>query len=297
MSTMTKVFAVLLVVFSIAFTVMTVSIVAQTADWKETALRYRQHAQVADTNLRNQIAASAAELATANDTIQQHLETIADLEVDVKEKDEEVGELQLQIARAEAEKSNAQAINRGLLAQLENSEKTKAQYRQQRDDLEHTHIDLTRRNIDLNDRVNELTAQIVVMMEQKRQFEQQINILKGENEKLARATHAVSVGGLLEEPAGAAMARVVAASPVSATAIRGKVIDVLGDVITVSVGSTDNVKEGMIFVVHRNDRYLGDLKITLVDPDQSAGRAMGRSFSVQPGDSVTDAVAMSSSRG
>ena len=80
MSTLTKVFIVLLSVFSIAFTTMTVSIVAQWADWKELANDYQQHAVVADTNLRHMIAANAAELAAANDTIRGHLEQIGELE-------------------------------------------------------------------------------------------------------------------------------------------------------------------------------------------------------------------------
>ena len=60
LSTLTKVFAVLLVFFSIAFTVMTVSMVAQTTNWKDTAQKYEEHALVADTNLRNLIASSAS---------------------------------------------------------------------------------------------------------------------------------------------------------------------------------------------------------------------------------------------
>ena len=60
MSTLTKVFIVLLVVFSIAFTTMSVSLVAQMTDWRETAEKYEEHARVADANLRHLIAANAA---------------------------------------------------------------------------------------------------------------------------------------------------------------------------------------------------------------------------------------------
>ena len=51
MSTLTKVFIILLVLFSLTFTVMTVSIVAQIPDWRGTADKYAEHARVADTNL------------------------------------------------------------------------------------------------------------------------------------------------------------------------------------------------------------------------------------------------------
>ena len=65
MSKFSKVFTVLLVVFSVAFTSMAVSVVSRTTNWKETAERYEQHARVADTNLRNLIAASALMITSA----------------------------------------------------------------------------------------------------------------------------------------------------------------------------------------------------------------------------------------
>jgi len=66
-STLTKVFVVLLAVFSVAFTSMTVSHVAQTTNWKDTAEKYREHAGIADTNLRHAHAAYSAQLANARD--------------------------------------------------------------------------------------------------------------------------------------------------------------------------------------------------------------------------------------
>ena len=69
MSGLTKIFVVVLAFFSIAFTSATVSMVARTANWKDTAEKYREHAKVADTNLRHEIAAGAALLAAARDEV------------------------------------------------------------------------------------------------------------------------------------------------------------------------------------------------------------------------------------
>lgn len=297
MSTLTKVFTVLLVVFSIAFTVMTVSITAQTTNWKDLATKYRQHAQVADTNLRNMIAAEAASLATANDAIKDHVATIGQLETKLQDKSREVSQVQSELARSASEKSSSEAVNRGLLAQLESSEKARAEYQRQRDELEHSNIDLERRNIDLNDRVNEQTARIAVMLEQKRQYEQQINILQEESRKMTAGGRRPSAGMTFEEPAAAGMSGVTAESPVAATAIRGKVLEVSGNIVTISVGAADGVQQDMIFVVHRGEQYVGDLKINMVDPHQSAGRPVGANFTPRPGDQVTDALRLGSSRG
>ncbi len=297
MSTLTKVFVVLLVVFSIAFTVMTVSIVAQTANWRDTALRYEQHAAVADTNLRNLIAANSAEAATARDAVNSHLGRIADLETDLQTSRNELAQLRSELAKAASAKSSADAMNRGLVAQLQATEAARVEYRDQRDDLEKQGIDLQRRNIDLNYRVNELTSRLAVLLEQKRQFEQQINILHDENEKLAMAGRHRSIGAYLEEPAGAAMSDVSAMTPVAPAAIRGKVVEISGNIVTLSVGSADGVKTDMVFVLHRNGNYVGDLQINLVDPNQAAGRMIRSNFAPRVGDEVTDANWLGASRG
>ncbi len=297
MSTLTKVFVVLLVVFSIAFTSMTVSMVAQTTNWKDTAEKYKQHARTADTNLRHQIAASAAMLAGAKDTMRDDLERIHGLERDWGSCRDRNVEIESDMAGATAEKNTLGAMNSALVDQLQVAEAARAEYRKQRDGLETRNIDLEQRNIDLNDRVNELTAQITVLIEQKRQYEQQIHILRAENEKLAQRARVSSSSVALEAPEGAAIADVLALTPVARSAIRGRVLEVSGGLVTVSVGSADGVKKNMVFVIHRGDQYVGDLKIGVVDPNQSAGRLVRPGSSPAPGDSVTDALRIGGSRG
>ena len=288
MSTLTKVFIVVLVVFSIAFTTMTVSMVAQQTNWRTLAERYREHANIADTNLRHQIAASAAELATAQEVIQSHLSKITGLEAQGSKNTTALAEMEANLARSAAEKSSADAMNAALLAQLESTEKARGTYQTQRDDLERRSVDLERRNIDLNDRVNEQTARIAVLMEQKRQYEQQINTLHG----------GTRMSGLpSEDPASAAIQGVSPASTAVAGAINGTIVDVAGSVVTISVGAADGVRKDMVFVVHRNDQYVGDLQITMVDPDRAAGRPVGAAFAAQSGDRVTDAAGLGSPRG
>ncbi len=296
MSTLTKTFVVLLVVFSIAFTSMTVSIATQTTNWRETAQQYEEHARVADTNLRNLIAANAAELAAAADAVNSHLERTGELERQLEASRRDTEQAQAGLRRAASEKSSAEAINRGLLAQLQSSEAASKEYHKQRNDLELRAIDLERRNIDLDDRVNELTAHVAVYLEQKRQYEQQINILRTENEKLAREARKLSTGLAMEQPGGAG--DVTPMTPVAATAIRGKVLDVSGDIVTISVGTADGVKTDMVFIIHRNsNEYVGDLKISLVDPERSAGRLVRSRYTPGPGDMVTDALNFGGSRG
>ncbi len=297
MSILTKVFIVLLVIFSIAFSSMTVAIVAQSSNWRDTAEKYKENARITSTNLRHEIAASAALLAAARDDARDHLERISQLDANVQAARSESSGLRGEVKRATHEKSSAEAINRGLLAQLEVVEGARAEYQKQRDGLESRNIDLERRNIDMNDRVNELTARTAVLLEQRRQYEQQINILRGQNEKLSLQTRGTSGAAVFEHPEGAAMTGVQALTPVAATAVRGKVLEVANDLVTIGVGSADGVKKDMIFVIHRNGEYIGDLRITLVDPNQSAGRVVRSTLAPTTGDDVTDATSLAGLRG
>ncbi len=297
MSALTKIFIVLLVVISIVFTSVTISAVVQTPNWRETAEKYREHALTADTNLRYQIAAGAARLATARDEVQARMERINRLQTDLQECSDEATRARAEVARAASEKSSAEAVNRGLLAHLQVSEAGRAEYRGQREELERRNIDLERRNADLSDRVNELTATTTVLLEQKRQYEQQINILRAESEKLARQTGRLSAGSMLEEPEGVVLHHVEAVTPVAATAIRGTVLEVSGNLVTLSVGSADGVKKDMVFVVHRDAEYVGDVRINLVDPNQSAGRLIRSTVTPTPGDNVANEASLTASRG
>ena len=74
----------------------------------------------------------------------------------------ELAKLRTDVARVDAEKSSAEAMNRGLLAQLEAARSGETEIRKQLADIERRNVELERRNIDLNDRVNEQTAQIAV---------------------------------------------------------------------------------------------------------------------------------------
>ena len=282
MSTLTKVFVVLLCIFSIAFTSMTVATVARTTHWRDTALKYEEHARVADTNLRHEIAANAALLATAREEVRSLSNSIGGLESQLATARSEAAQYRAQLAKVEAEKSSAEAMNRGLFSQLQVADSARGEYRKQRDGMETTNVDLSRRNIDLNDRVNELTARVDVLLEQKRQAEQQINMLQ------AAAGRPMT----FESVEGVAMQGVEALTPVASRKISGQVSEVSGNMVMISVGSADGVKKDMVFVVHRDGEYVADIQVDLVDPSQSAGRLVRSSGMPQAGDTVTDAQSM-----
>lgn len=289
-------FIVLLSVLSIVFTVLTISVVAQTNNWKELADKYQDNARISDTNLRNMIAASATVEATSRDAIRSHLAHIGEMETQMQTSSAELAKLRTDVARVEAEKGSAEAMNRGLLAQLEAARSAESEYRKQLTEIERKNIELERRNIDLNDRMNEQTAQINVLDEQKRHFEQQLNVLRNEAEKLSGQSRRAMSGVSTENPAGAAMSNVTALTPGGAAAIRGQVLEVKDNLVEISTGSADGVRKDMVFVISRNNQYVGDLKITHTYPNRSAGLMVMTKSAPMLGDQATDAMAAQNPR-
>ena len=297
MTTLSKVFVVVLAVFTIAFTTLTIGFVAQTPNWKDLADKYRTNTKVVDTNLRHVTAVSAAVQAAAEDRIRDREDVIHRLEGDLEKANQEVASLKAELAKVASEKSGTEAMNRGLFAQLKVAGDARTEYRNQRDELEMQNAKLQDVNIDLDDRVNEQTAQIVVLREQIRQFEQQINILKGENQRLAQTARRAGSGAGMEAVGGVALSGVTAVSPVASTSIRGEIVKFDGKRAMISVGSADGVKQDMIFVVYRDGTYVGDLQISLVEPDQAVGRIVQSTTDIQVGDAVADVLTMGTSRG
>lgn len=297
MSILTKLFTVILVVASIVFTTVAVSTTARTTDWKKLANDYEAQYRIADTTIRNQNAAAAAQIATLRDSINAYDSRDGALRAELAKAREEINAKDIALKQAVADRASAEAMNRGLLAQLSVSENNAEEYRKQRDSLEQRNMDMEKRNLDLNERVNEETAQIAVLLEQRRQYEQQINILKSENEVLSQKARAVATGAQLEHPTGAGIAQVTALTPIASTAVRGRVLEIDSDIVTLSVGSADGVKDDMVFVIFRGSQYVGDVKISVVEPNKSAGRLTQSSVAPRADDQVIDEAHLRAARG
>lgn len=292
LSTLTKVFAILLVVFSISFSMMTVSVVSQVPNWKENAEKADLNAQIAETNLRNLISGHAAELASSRDRINTQLDRIGGLEAQVRENENELGSSRSQIEQARGEKASTDAINRGLIEQLNVERAVSIEYESQRTGLETKNIDLERKNMDLSDRVNELTAQLQVSVQEQRQYEQQVNMLRVANRNLTASAGVRGAPLAFESPSGVALPGVRAVTAVAQTAVHGKVLEVDGQIVTLSVGSADGVLKGMVFIIHRDENYVGDVKISEVKPNRSAGFLTLSRVKPQANDRVTDKISM-----
>lgn len=271
MSTLHKIFVVLQAVFSIAFAMLFISFAAQTADWKSLAEEYRGLYRASDTHQRNLIASHAAEGAAALDAREAILQQNADLERRLQGEMRRVNELAADKADLGSEKARLEASNVMLLGSVQVAQNGWEVERTQRKGLEQRNMELEKRNIDLDERVNELSAQVLVLVQEKRQYEQENNLLRSENERIAVA-HGRAPSGSPEVAVGPGMRGVHAETAATRDLIRGRITEIEGKYATVSVGSADGVTKDMVFVIYRGPDFVGELTISEVEPEMAAGR-------------------------
>ena len=283
MSTAAKVFVVLLVLFSVAFSMVTVTFVVQQDNWKQLALDYRgahQAARVEATSIEALAKTTAVQLQGQITQLARQIEALngklAEADAEIKKKDTELIELK---SNSEAARADA---NRAI--QLQELDKTRAERLEKRNgELLAQATELQKRNLDLDRRVQELTQQVTIMDEQVRALKEQRYALE---QQLATAQKSGAVAGM-PRPQGE-LAKAVAPIGAAPTAIKGRILEIKDKVASISVGSADGVTEGMSFIVYRGATFLGKLRITMVEPNGAGGDLILIRGDIRPQDLVKD---------
>lgn len=274
MSVVTKVFVVLLTVFSIAFSVMTISFVARMENWKKVAYEWRATGVSAAADAK--IVKAQMKL-----THEQDLARINQLSAEVAELMNQLGDAKASIDQLTNQGALLQNQLTSLAGTLKGVEQTLAitqsQLVREQDfarQLTKRNNELERRNIDLNDRTKELTVSLAMAHQQNKAYLEQLTSLEQRLEQMSR-------GPAIQVPDAAAtvQAGVPSAIPVGVPAIspiRGAITDVQGNLAEISVGAADGVTRGMTFMVFRpieggEPRYVATLEINKVETNRSAG--------------------------
>jgi flagellar motor protein MotB len=288
-STPTKVFVLLLTVFSIAFTMMTVQYVAQTQNWKALAGEYRQTALAAATHERNTMAISLAEKEVLLDKIQGQSETIAERSRTIDKLTGDLDQTKLALAKSEHDRASSAARETTLAQQMALEQKRANLNTAQKDELAKQAIDLQRRNADLNSRVNELNTTVALQSQQLNGLQQQNFALRDDNRKLRSHLKTAAIEPLDDSVVGKPLDQVERITPAVSGAIRAQIASVQNDIASINVGLADGVREGMVFLISRDNDYVGTLKISTVRPNESGGRlTVDGNRQVQQGDKVID---------
>jgi len=111
-----------------------------------------------------------------------------------------------------------------------------------------------------------------------------IDVLRRDNASLREQTEKLS--DLVARGGGSSDVSGGGRGTASVANIRGQVLAVEGDLLSINVGSAKGVREGMVLLISRKDQLVGYLRIEEVEVDQAAGVIQEKQADPQQGDTV-----------
>ncbi len=288
MSILTKIFIVLVTILSVVLVALVVPFVMNTETYEQ---KWREQAALASLNeqyMQLREAAVAAKVQAANAENGALQGQINDLTAQVNTLSTELQSTEAALADARNKTADVQ----GQLARLSNALEQAAQVnatlqeeiKQRRDQT----LALQQRNIQLNDKNQQLSTQLQNMTQQVRLFKEQIAELEDRNRELQNKIETGLAGGQAQP--GEAGVEFVQGTPAQIP-IQGRVTSVqpIGDetFVEINVGANDEVREGMEFMIHSGDQFLGNAVITKVDVNSSAGRVTLKTGDIAAGVEAT----------
>lgn len=288
MTTVTKIFVILVCLFAFIFTPMAISFAARTYDWRAVATAAQDNAQVNAAAARHEKSLREAEraryetlLERSQDRVQAGERQIADLQLQLDALTQERD----QLARS---RDSWETSARLLTAELAVRSQHNQELEQAREGCLTRERELQATNVWMRDQLQMRNTELEVLRQQLNQRQQEIVAYRDENERLRRSL-GVGRGG---EPATATPSpNVEAATPATSAPIQGRVTEVRGKDASIDVGNASGIREGMRMVVVRGNTYVGDLRITSTTPNEAVGEILAAGDrQVRQGDSVIDEI-------
>lgn len=283
MSILTKIFVVLVTIFSVALVGMMISFVARTEDWKG---KYED--EKARANSAEKTAMFRQE--QIKQLTDKESERIALLSAEKNKLDAELSALQTKAAEAAADatrlaqqKDKSEADVSQLTAAVKLLTDINQSVKQELDKRREEVISSETKRIQLADRNNELQGQVDTLQRERKSLNERLVALEKSIDDLRMK--AASVASTTDSATPAAPSEFV-----PDVAIRGQVVATdKADSVTfvkINVGSTDRVRENTKFIIHRGSTYVGTMVVTNVDTKASAGRLTLGQGEIKPGDEV-----------
>jgi len=280
---LTKISVVVLVVWVLFSSAVFITYVRGSESWKQQYENMKSAKEVADVEAVNQMVHASAAIAQR----QHDMETAGTAMAAVRD---ENSKLKADLADAKTANSslgnNLNGIQTRLLA-LESNLKTEIELRTSLEaSLKATNAKLLEAQRDLTlsqDQGRQKDAQIDRLGAESKILKTEIANLKEQIDKQLAQIESMSKGGA---PAAAVSAATPAAAVTTTQKITGKVTAVQGEVVSINVGSAKGVKEGMILMIHRDGKLVGNLRISDVEVEQSAGVVEDKMLNPQQGDKV-----------
>jgi uncharacterized protein (DUF3084 family) len=286
LTTLTKVFIVVLTVFAIVISMLVIQYTAQSTNFKKLADDYQsQFKQEQQLRMLGDNQQKVTE-EHFNKVIKTQQEELSKTRVDMDKMASQVSSLnnELLAERQKTASLTGQLNQSGNMINAGDAERKQLQ----------TQVESVRKDNSGLRADNFKLAEVNQKLELQRQlYEQEIRLLKEQNyslgerlEKLRSRGHAAATGS--ESTPTATGDKAQAATESEGSPILGQITEVRNSLASISIGSAQGVKNGAEFIIYRNGQYLGKLRVNKVLPGQAAGEILQKQGNIQPGDKVTD---------
>ena len=188
---------------------------------------------------------------------------------------------------AEKERDNAVALSLSLSNTLDNMQSARDFLQNKLVESEESKLSAESQLAKLEDDLSRQLAEVKFLQSERQMNQQEIAKLESENERLRQG------GGLDTREVRPGIDQVTNL-PVGQTreAIRGEITEVRGEFAAISIGESSGVTVGQVFKVLRPQidgmmKFMGNLTIVEVEPEEAAGRLSLQSGVVLKGDKVS----------
>lgn len=286
-SILTKVFVVLVTILSVVLVALIVPFVANTEDFKKQAdaakaaqILAEQTAALRQSEVRALKEQGVQEVISLKAERQTLLAQITTMTAKVSEAEAAVQKEQADKARSQVELSRLTASHEQFATMFAAMQKELGQRREEM-------VGQSTKLIELADRINQLESEKEALTRRVRQFREQVVQMEERSGQLETAFMKLPPELRAQVTGDDAATAIPYESP---TVIIGRVTNVqsIADetFVQVDIGKNDGVAPNMKFLVHRGGQFLGNLVITTVDTQSSAGRIQLLQGNIASGDLV-----------
>jgi hypothetical protein len=283
-STLTKVFIVLTSVVAIVLSCLTVASAARWSNLKETVDKYQQLYEAELVHRMNAQTTMYVALAMKDDELRKATQQVASQETKLRDLDDQLAATRLELARKTNDAAAFEAGRKKLeeLLGVQTAELTGAQKQNQM--LLSQNIDLQTRNQRLATRNLEVTGQLTIALDESRNLQEKLYAA----EQMSKDLQQRMAGGARAAAAEKAPVGVTPVQPPVVGPISGEVREINGAYVSLNIGESSGVVQGMPFMVYRGQTYVGDVAVENVRPKEAGGKItlLRAGQQVQPGDRV-----------
>lgn len=283
MGIFTKIFVVLVMVLSVLLVGLVVAFVVNVDTYKTKWATAQAEAEVAKLNysLREKDSLAAVQKAAADS--QKLQEQVQSLTAKINQDTQDALAKQGRIVELEAVNANVQTELARLAAAEQKHAEINDTIQKEVRELRAKNLDLGTRNVELSQQLAEMTSKSEQYARQVRLHEETIKDLERQNEQLAQGAETkTGTRNSAEASATNKLQRGIRPDH----PIRGAVTDAsqIKDnlFITINIGSNDGVREGMEFMIHHGDEFLGNAIVMVVDLNSAAARVTIQKAPIRP---------------